>query len=210
MAPDDPKARLNDSGEAAGDDDGRSGLRPELSRQLRNAIDMVDWHSEGIEEAFAATGNPIYVWEAIAVVLGPEFRRFYGQHPKLAIPMWCLDYLYSSSENVMRFAAMLRSPGGEPWPVEKGAPFLRAREALKRLPQALGFSSAGWNAFKAYRSDRAHDYLLDTFEDARARDESKRAAMDRLVKLAQVDEPSVRRLLAKRRRQRRLRSKPPS
>jgi hypothetical protein len=116
---------------------GATGLPIDLERYLH-----------GREALWAATGNPLYVWAAVAAcsLWEDEQGSASGPHP---LPPWCQDYLGKAGFKFMAEVAKLKARDRKP-----GAPLLETRAVVADV---LDFtpSDRGSNVFNEYVKDAA-------------------------------------------------------
>ena len=122
---------------------------------------------------FERTGNPLWVWEALAYVT--EIRdcalRVGENFIDLIIPGWCADYLTKAAGNLLRLA------GGNPLTDSQTGKQNRSRntsedrlslaKAQALIPSALGLTRRGTSAFARYRNAIEDELLFFHFEDLR-------------------------------------------
>lgn len=145
------------------------------------------------------TKNPVYVWRAIAVCGGDLTGE------PSPYPAWCVEYLTRTSQNITWLAQRRDSRTKDPSHVDRGrVAAISFAEALKRLPNALGLSKKGWNAFGAAFADETARVLAVEAHPIRAEAVLKRLSTSTKA----VSERQVRRNLARGKRHAALPPKP--
>ncbi len=120
------------------------GLAPALHSNLEYA-----------RRLYGETGNPLYAIWALHIVSDPRLATARGVDSACAIPEWCLDWLHPALGNVLAIARGVRRRG-EPVAVEtREKRVLTPRGAAQRVPQALGLTRRGKNAFRDFGADKA-------------------------------------------------------
>ena len=143
------------------------------------------------ERAYAETGNPLYVWDALSLLCVPlyvpgirsEFLR------GALLPGWCIEYLGRVAEAILGLPSpSVHPPGG-------------MAEQAPQLSKALGLSRQGWDAFAEWRKDRAREQDADLYERVKALGIPDKDAMEAATEFWGLeDERSVRRRLRRGRR----------
>ena len=162
-------------------------IRPERIYKDATETSPENWVAEA-EASFNATGNPIYVWEAIArlnfhrlnvAIESTEWERG-TPLPRLQLPEWCVNYLMSVAlkvgylgrgldERLRPTSAGSRTDNDRAQAEWYSKPTLTARTAMSRLAEAFSFARQGWNAFAdLWRGERALQMEADRL---RLRDE---------------------------------------
>lgn len=116
--------------------------------------DMAAFVINSLRVKYEASGNPLFVWNAIDLCRGSIDGK------RRPIPDWCFDYLMNTANEMMK---LLTPPTKTVLSEEGGTSTTRGQWAkdkswsgvLKDIPAALGMSKPGWNAFKAATSDEA-------------------------------------------------------
>lgn len=109
------------------------------------------------------TKNPYWVWKcfarlsSISVSFGnlyPDYREhsFVGEFTS-----WCIDYL---SEVSFRIEALAAGKDFRSNPLKD----IKSEEAIGIIPNAFGFTSKGWNAFKEIKSEEIPMLFLQVRE----------------------------------------------
>jgi hypothetical protein len=109
--------------------------------------------------------------------------EFQGHRKGVPLPLWVLQYLHEAATAIQALRA--DSSG-------------TAKQKAAMVPAALGFVSAGWNAFN--RDDRQMMEIAAalTYRRSRKSKEPASVAMERVMQLAAVsDERSARRLIGR-------------
>ncbi len=200
------------------------GLSPEILAELlaienQGADDISEWIGQDMgdyERQYRNTGNPLYVWFAIAVVARDEWRPVYGRHPDVVVPVWCLDYLRtcatelsSLAHDVSRqriMAKPTRRSRKLSEPTEAAAKASRresaAIRALRQIPRALGFApSSGRSAFRSYAADALNRHWEDSYGISIIMGSSAREARaSTLTEMGTDNEQVLRRVFARSRK----------
>jgi hypothetical protein len=110
---------------------------------LRKRKEAVRSEIDALGRAFAETQNPLYVWEALETLCGPDLD---GSPVDRCLPGWCLAYLSGAAEGILDLAH-----SGDPSEgiLDKGA----LEHAVSAISSTLGFTRRGWNAYRAKASD---------------------------------------------------------
>ena len=139
------------------------------------------------ERAYAETGNPLYVWDALSLLCVPQYLR--EDTPDAVLPGWCVDYLGRVAEALLGLPdASVRPRGG-------------MAEQAPAVSKALGLRRQGWDAYAERRIDRDREWDADLYERVRAFGIPDKDAMEAAVeRLGLEDERSVRRRLRRGRR----------
>ena len=134
-----------------------------------------------IRVRFERTGNPIYVFSVLKSIYGEATRRWLESggkdeyEPK--IPKWIHDYLFFVSRNIFNLVYH-RDPRVAPYDVDITTPEGKAawrawlhegtverEKAIDLLPQALGMSRKGWNAFSNFDSIWRKENIRDAIDE---------------------------------------------
>jgi hypothetical protein len=139
------------------------------------------------ERAYAETGNPLYVWDALSVLCVHSLVP--GQTPGRFLPGWCVDYLSRTAEVLLG----LLPPGVHP----AGG----MAEQAPAVSKALGLSRQGWDAYAERQKDRARVRDADVYARVRALGIPDKDAMEAAIEYWGLkDERSVRHRLQRARR----------
>lgn len=154
-----------------------------------------------LNKQYAATRNPLYVWEAVRHCHHPN-------HPQ-PYPEWVRTYLHATAEDLCALG-MLRNPNTYPvrQPAESedqhfaryrqwlAEPDLKPRVALSLTARALGLVRDGWNAFQRFHAN-AGDRSTALDFDLR-HDQTKQQALDKIMlERGLGEERSARRRIAR-------------
>lgn len=169
---------------------------------------MAPFSVERMKFLYERTGNPVYVWLALRTIAhaaghrterdeaaDDRFRR--DGHPidderqernpsDATIPAWCLAYLAQSAAGL--FDLQRGYDFRKPYPPRFEGRHLAHNDAMELVPQALGLSRRGWNAFRQASSDNAKIALALQHEfQTTAKGKTARTAMAALRWLAPVE-----------------------
>ena len=101
-----------------------------------------------LEEQYADTHNPLYVWRCIALVINHE----------LFIPEWVADYLYASANNLFKQVEIVDKR------VKARRGSLKSKESVRRKPEHTGdiiSSALGFTKIKSVgKSNAFADFVL--------------------------------------------------
>lgn len=139
-----------------------------------DAARAMHWRqAESFEQKWRASGNPIWVWRALARLaylcsaLRPSIPQLAGRHFVDDVPSWCVEYLVRAAFRVERLAAGYDFRADEAGPrfhVVDGP--LSPSAAANRLPGALEFVRGGKSAFAEYRAEDTFRLLVEAHEVA--------------------------------------------
>jgi hypothetical protein len=145
--------------------------------------------------AFAATRNPLYVWEALTLLCIPPIVG--TDAPDCLLPGWCAAYLGRVAEVFMG----LPPPGIDP---EGGM-----AEQAPAVSKALGLSRQGWDAYADWQRDRARERDADLYHRVKALGIPDKDAMEAAIEVFGLEDArSVRHRLHRARRTRPRPTKP--
>ena len=140
------------------DDAGRT-INPQavrLASELRSTLEYA-------RKLYDETGNPLYAMWAIHLSV-----RDSRLDPASAIPDWCLDWLHSAFGNVLAIARGVQRRGAPISSETRAKRVLTPRGAAQRVPQALGLTRRGKNAFRDFGADGADVALAGSMEFLRS------------------------------------------
>jgi hypothetical protein len=137
--------------------------------------------------AYAETGNPLYVWDALSMLCVPSIAGM--DTPDCLLPGWCVAYLGRAAETLMG----LPPPGVHP---VRGM-----AEQAPAVSKALGLSRQGWDAFAEWQKDRESERDAEVYDRVRALGISDKDAAEAATSVWNLEnERSVRRRLRRGRR----------
>jgi hypothetical protein len=111
---------------------------PEISRSVR-----LTWietlHKQAVQQK-----NPIYIWEAILMLL----------LQKEPLPQWAIDHLTATAYSIWNIAKQVSAEASDP--EYKAGKEMTPPAALRELIRSMGMVRGKVNAFTAYREDALH------------------------------------------------------
>jgi hypothetical protein len=163
----------------------------------------IEHHLERMQTEYAITANPLYIWDALNVLLN---HRRPDEARAAPLPDWIIEYLARASSFIM-----LLTCGWDYKAVEKaereGKNLAAAivdimgktspAQATKRVGEALGFEKRGRNVFVQYkaRNEMVDDFI--EYGDMLEEGVKSRDAISEIMESRKIeDERTVRRRLA--------------
>ncbi len=140
--------------------------------------DINDSKIQRCKTAFEASGNPLYVWEAIRDLFDTKLTV------KHELPEWCRLYMQNCAENVMGLATLRKPPE-----YQEG---LQPDEAAKLTASAFGFVAGNKNAFREYRTHLKYAFNQSDYRSLRKQGLSRQEAIETILrKSGLIDERTL-------------------